>query len=129
MQQLQRKLQREESNMAEMVDMKLPKRSKDDTLKGCCEPVSTSSQEMWPYGLQIRFEKDQVKKMPGLKEYKVGEKVKIMAEATVTSIRVSERQGGDEQHTVEMQIEKIACDSNKPLNKMSMKEYRNAREG
>jgi ribosomal protein L21E len=115
--------------MAEMVDMKLPKQTKKE-MKDCYAPLSTGSpQEMWPYGLQIRFEKDEVKKMPGLKEYKVGEKVKITAEATVTSIRVSERQGGDEQHTVEMQIEKIACDSNKPLNKMSMKEYRTAREG
>lgn len=114
--------------MAKMVDMKLPKKSKKEMEKDC-SPISSGSQEMWPYGLQIRFEKDEVKKMPSLTTYKVGDKVMIQAEATVTSIRVSERQGGEEQHSVEMQIEKISCESDKPLSKMSMKEYRNAREG
>ena len=114
--------------MVEMTDMKLPKKSKKEISKDCQVTSPAMEQEMWPYGLQIRFEKEQVDKIPSLSEYKVGDKVMIQAEACITSIRVSERQGGDNSFTVEMQIEKIGCEADKPLNKMSMKEYRAARE-
>lgn len=113
-----------------LVDMKLPKLSKKE-MEADCKSVCGPEQDRWPYGLQLRFEKEQVKKLPELAEYKVGDKVIIQAEATVTSIRMSERQNGETDHTVEMQIEQIGCVkmSGKPAETMSMKEYRKMREG
>jgi ribosomal protein L21E len=113
----------------ELVDMKLPKKTEKELKETCCG-ISTENQDRWPYGLQLRFEKDQVDKLPSLKTYKVGDKVVISAEGTVTSIRTSERQNGKEDHSVEVQIEKIACEPKvkKPLSEMSPKEYRKARE-
>ena len=116
--------------MMEMVEMKLPKKSKKE-LKGECCPVSPGEQDQWPYGLQIRFEKDQVDKLSSLTMYKVGDKVMIQAEACVTSIRMSEQQNKDISHSVEMQIEKISCSPKvmKKPEEMSPKEYRSMRMG
>ena len=116
--------------MAEMVDMKMPKKSKPEMEKECCVGPS-AAQDRWPYGLQIRFEKEQIDKLPSLVEYKVGDKVSVTAEGTVTAIRMSERQGGDPDHTVEIQLEKVGCEPavKKPLNEMNPKEYRKARMG
>lgn len=113
----------------ELVDLKLPKLSKKELTAECA--VSPDNGDRWPWGLQIRFEKEQIEKMPGLVDFKVGDRVLIQAEACVTSIRVSERQNGKEDHTIEMQIEQIACEPKvkKALDKMSPKEYRKAREG
>ena len=110
-----------------LIDMKLPKKTEKE-LKTDCIP-SVGSQDRWPYGLQLRFEPEQLDKMPILKEYKVGDKVIISAEASVTEVRMSEVQDKKARHTMELQIEKIACESKKPLSKMNPKEYRQAREG
>jgi hypothetical protein len=117
-----------ENKMSDLVDMKLPKRSKEEMKKDCM-PCSTEDQDRWPYGLQLRFEKDQVAKLPILTKFKIGEKVMVMAEATVTSIRMSERQGGQEDHSVELQIEKISLEPKvkKAPEKMSLKEYKEFR--
>jgi ribosomal protein L21E len=114
----------------ELVDVKLPKKSKTE-LKAECEPISTADQDRWPWGLQLLFEKEEIAKIPSLTNYKVGDKVAIQAEASVTSIRMSERQNGKEDHTVELQIEKVSCEPviKKSLEKMSPSEYRKAREG
>ncbi|MFA5152217.1 MAG: capsid staple protein [Clostridia bacterium] len=113
----------------ELVDMKLPKKTEKE-LKTECMPCKAGDQDRWPYGLQLRFEKEQMDKMPALKTYKVGDKVMVTAEATITGVRISERQGGKEDHSVELQIEKIACEPKvkKPLEQMNPKEYRKARE-
>ncbi len=112
-----------------MTDMKMPKKSKKEMEKMSMPTMEAEDQDRWPYGLQIRFEKEQVEKMPSLESYKVGDKIMIQAEACVTSIRISERQSGDEDHTVEMQIEKIACEpfKKKPMEHMTPKEYKAAR--
>lgn len=119
--------------MAEMVDMKLPKKSKEE-LKQECQPCTLGSeQDRWPYGLQLRFETEQVEKLPAMKEYKVGDKISIQATASVTEVRMSETQSTSQDKkvrwTVELQVEQIACEPyvKKPLEKMSMKEYRQAR--
>ena len=110
----------------ELTEMKLPppKKTKESP-EVCCEYGS----ELWPYGLRLSFEKEQVDKLPSLKNYKVGDAVTIQAKATVTQVSSTERQKGSDRYAVEMQIEKIGCEPNKPLNKMNMKEYRTAREG
>lgn len=89
-----------------LTDMKLPKKTKEE-LKSECAPSSVGDQDCWPYGLQLQFEKDQVDKMPVLTALKVGDRVMVQGEARVTSIRTSERQDGKDNHSVELQIEKI----------------------
>lgn len=118
----------------EMTDMKLPRKSKEEMKKemASCMPMCEQEQDRWPYGLQLRFEKDEIAKLPALKGYKVGDKVIISAEAKVTDTRVSERtRGGEvvEDHTIEMQIEKISCEPKvkKKPEEMSMKEYKEMR--
>jgi len=114
----------------EMKDMKLPKKTEKE-LKDSCAPCTVENQEQYPYGLQLRFETEQIDKLPSLVDYKIGDKLIISAEASVMSIRMSERQGGKSDHTVEMQIEKISCEPKvkKPLSELSPKEYRKARQG
>ena len=72
--------------------------------------------------------------MPSLKDYKVGDKIIVSAEATVTEVRMSETQSKDKdkqtRYTVELQIQQIGCEpkSKKPVKEMSSEEYRKARE-
>lgn len=112
----------------ELVDLQLPKKSAKELKSDCC--VSVGTQEKYPWGLQIRFEKEQVEKIPSLTLYKVGDKVIIQAEATVSEVRMNETQSNGLSHTIEMQITGIACEPavKKPVEKMSPKEYKKARE-
>jgi len=110
----------------ELTEMKLPPpKKKGESTVAYDGPFGS---EMWPYGLRLSFEKEQIDKLPSLKNYKVGDVVSIQAKATVTQVSSTERQKGSDRYTVEMQIEKIGCEPDKPLSKMSMKEYRAARE-
>lgn len=110
----------------ELVDMKLKEKSKDTSL----QVVGEYKGPKYPYGLQLRFEKEEVEKIPSLTEYSVGERVLIQGEAVVTEVRMSEQQGGEKRYTVEMQIEKVSCEPviDKPVSHMSQKEYRRMRE-
>lgn len=116
--------------MANLIDMKLPKKTKEDLKKEGMVMLSTENQEQWPYGLQIRFEKEEIDKMPSLINYKVGDMVILQAEARVTSISMSERQSGKEDHSVGIQIEKVSVElaMKKSMEKMSPREYREERE-
>lgn len=113
--------------MMDLTDIKLPKKT-DKGLKADCVPFSSGMQDKWPYGLQLTFEKEQIDKIPSLANYKVGDKVMIAAEASVVEVRMSETQGNDARHSVEMQIEKISCKPIKPIKEMNLKEYRAMRE-
>lgn len=108
-----------------LIDMKIPKKSKAE-LKKMNEPMGYREDEKYPYGLQLRFEKDQVKKL-GLKDCKVGDMVNIAALGKVTSVRMSEHTHRDDSHDVEIQIQKIGVEKKKALKDMGMKEYNDAR--
>lgn len=109
----------------ELKSVELPKEDKETDK--CCEPVCDKNK--WPWGLQLRFEQEQLEVLPYIKDYKVGDRIVVSAEAVITSVRISENKDSTS-HSVEMQIEKIACEpfEKKPLDKMSPKEYRKARE-
>ena len=110
-----------------LVDMKLPKKSKKE-MKTECMPCETSGQDRWPYGLQIRFQKEQVVKIPVLAGLRVGDTVNIQGVGSVTFIRVSEKQNGKEDHDVEVQIEKIDVVPVKKAGKMTNDEFRKWRD-
>jgi hypothetical protein len=112
----------------ELTDIKLPKTAKTDLSKE--SPICNHEErDRWPYGLKLNFESDQVKSLPSLKDYKVGDRVMVMAEACVTDIRMAERQSGIEDHSIGMQIEKIAVSpvKKKKPEEMNMKEYAKSR--
>ena len=118
----------------ELIDMKLSKKTEKE-MKEDCQPCTLSGeQDRWPYGLQLRFETEQVEKLPKLKDFKVGDKVIVLGEATITEVRQSETQSTSEKkktnYTVELQMEQVSVEPKemKPLEKMSPKEYRKARE-
>lgn len=111
-----------------LVDMKLPKKSKKESLEDCV-PSKYGNEDRWPYGMQIRFEKEQIAKMPDVIKLKVGDAVSLSGMGKVTSVRISEFQSGKNDHSVEVQIEKIAVfpKSHKKLKDMGMQEYIKAR--
>ena len=109
-----------------LTDMKLPKKTKAEA-KTDCQPIGYEDREQWPYGLQIRFEKEQIAKMPEVVGLKVGDIMNISGIGKVISVRMSERRGSQDDHSVEIQIEQIGVSSKKKLKEMNMKEYRKAR--
>lgn len=118
----------------EMVNLKLSVKTEKE-MKDSCEPCrSSDSQPRYPYGLQLRFEKEQIDKIPSLMEYKVGDKVIITAEAEVTEVRKIERQTSgikknQDDYTVEMQVKQVACvpKIDKKPEQMSPQEYKKFR--
>ena len=111
-----------------LVDIKLPKKTKEELKKEGMP--STDDQEQWPYGLRLDFEKEQVDKMASLKNLNIGDKVLVQGEGSVVEVRMSERQGGEDRHSVCIQIEKVSVESakKKKPEEMNMKEFREMRE-
>ena len=112
-----------------LVDMKMePKKETKETTAGCCSPCCEDNPPDYPWGLQLRLEKEQIEKVPELANYKVGESIVLSAEAVITGINISERRK-DDSHTIEIQIQKLGCEPvvKKSLSEMSPKEYKEAR--
>ena len=113
-----------------LTDMKLPKKTKAELKADCVPSIGCEDEDRWPYGLQIRFEKEQIAKMPEVAKLKVDDTVSISGTGKVISVRMSERRGGKDDHSVEIQIEKVAVSSRsqKKLGDMDMAEYSQARD-
>ncbi|MCK4525965.1 hypothetical protein KAW18_01235 [candidate division WOR-3 bacterium] len=111
-----------------LIDVKLPKKTKAE-LKSDCQPIGYGDEDRWPYGLRISFEKEQIAKMPEVGKLKVGDRVSVSGMGKVTLVRMSERRGGEDEHNVEIQIERVAVSSSssKKLGEMNMTEYNRAR--
>jgi aspartyl-tRNA synthetase len=109
-----------------LIDMKLPKKTKKEL--EAIPSVKMDERDRWPYGLQLRFEKEQISKMPELERLKVGNVVNISGIGKVVGVRMSERQKGENDHTIEVQIEKIGVSSVKKPEDMDMPEYNQARK-
>lgn len=91
--------------IGKLVDMKLPPK------KFYKEDLATKPEhqrEEYPYGLQLRFEHEQIKKMPSLCNYNVGDEVTVSGKGEVIGVRMNEDQSGGERYTVEVQIKKVA---------------------
>ena len=110
----------------ELIDMI---RKADKSLKDTPSEGAGYDKDHYPYGLSLSFGGKDIDKIPSLKDYKVGDKVKIEAEAVVESISMSQHEGEDEDHRICIQIHKINCEPlvKKSLQDMSMSEYKKAR--
>jgi hypothetical protein len=103
-----------------IVDVKLPKKSMEE-LKKEASPIQVE-RDRWPYGLQLRFETEQIDKLPHLKDMKIGQKVSVQGHGEVTEIRMSEQKEGKESWTVEVQLQEVGCESGKKEKPESMTE-------
>ena len=93
-----------------MADMKLPKKTGKEVE---AELPTVAGGDRWPYGLQLRFETEQIDKLPHLKDMKIGQKVMVQGVGDVTEIRMSEQKEGKENWTVEVQLHEVGCEGNK----------------
>ena len=74
---------------------------------------ASSSGDSYPWGLNINLETESISKLGlDLGRFKVGEKVVIMAETSVSEIRTSERRGKDDK-SLTLQIQKLALNQGK----------------
>ena len=103
-----------------MIDIKLPKKTKEE-LKKEMSPIQVE-RDRWPYGLQLRFESEQVDKLPSLKRLKVGQKVIVEGIGEVTSIRMNEEKDGKEKYSVEVQLQEVGCEGKGKMESESMGE-------
>ena len=106
----------------QMMDMKLPKKSKKEMEAEGLPTTAEENQERYPYGLRLRFENEEFDKLDSLSGLNVGDKVKIQAVGMVTECRESERQGKEKDRSCEIQIENIGIEGGKKPSKMSREE-------
>ena len=64
----------------------------------------------YPYGLEIRLNNEALEKL-GIALPKVGTSVRVIADCCVTSVSSNERQKGEPNRSVELQIERLAVNS------------------
>lgn len=88
-----------------LIDMRLPKRKKGKG-ENTCGAIGYHEPK-YPYGLEIHLEKEQVDKIAAARSLKAGDSVKIVASGKVTSVRMSERDDGKTDHSVNIQIESL----------------------
>lgn len=110
-----------------LVDMKRPKKTKKEMEKEMT--VGYMEDEKYPYGLCLRFDKNEVAKIPALKTINADTPVMLEARGFVKNVSVvDDATEGRSRHNVEIQIQKIGISSNKDPNKMNNKEYREYRK-
>lgn len=91
-----------------LVDMKLPKKSKKE-LKEATKPIGME-REAYPYGLQLRFEKNEVEKIAAFKTIAAGAKVALSCIGKVIEVRTTDAEKGRDRHSVEIQIQKVGIE-------------------
>jgi hypothetical protein len=93
--------------MEKLVSMKLDKKEAEEKNTACC-PVGESSKPKYPYGTELSFENEQVKKLGGLKEAEVDGTGTIKGKFIVTNISSNQQQGKEDRHSVRIQITDLA---------------------
>lgn len=89
-----------------LVDLKIPKKSRAQ-LKKENMPAAIGGEEKYPYGFRFTFGREQINKFPQLKGVTVGEKIGLSGIGEVIEVRKIDRQGYDNQFSVEVQIQKV----------------------
>jgi hypothetical protein len=89
----------------ELIDLRLTKKSKKELNKGM-----EIDQPKYPYGFQLRFDSEQVAKLPQLEKVKIGEKVTIQGIGEVVEVRKVDRQKENNQFSVEIQLKQIGVE-------------------
>ena len=100
-----------------LTSMKLAPKKKEDTGDKCCAPVCCDDKDEFPYGLQINLETEQIKKLGGMADFDIDDKITIQATGSIIQIEKEKRQGGKDRNTVRIQIEAIALSSDSEFDK------------
>ena len=66
--------------------------------------------EEYPWGLRLRFEKEQTDKIPVFKTIAAGSKVKVQCIGKVVEVRTTDAEKGRDRHSVEIQIQKVGIE-------------------
>lgn len=108
----------------------MPEKTKE-ALKQESLSLAPEGQPQFPYGMKLCFERDQFELLPQLKDFTIGQKLSVTAEATVTMQRSAQMQSDKPEQVIEIQIESIDVQplEKKPVEKMTPEEYRKMREG
>ena len=105
--------------MAELVSMK--RTASEMKSDSTCAVPHDVSRDPYPYGLEIRLEKESMSKLGSqVESLAVGAAVKVTAEAKVESMQVSERstdKGEETEANAVLQITSLAIDGVVPINK------------
>jgi len=89
-----------------MVSLKLAKKKPDDSKMP--ETIEPSDSETYPYGSTLRFESEQIAKIPALQEVNAGDIVTIHAVAKIREVRSVDKEGPDDKRqSIEIQVQKI----------------------
>ena len=90
-----------------MIDLKLPKKTKKEMEKEATIGYPYDG-DTYPYGCKLRFEKEQIEKIGALKSMNAGDKVRLIAVGTITSVDIHDKADDKKsRRSVEIQIEKI----------------------
>lgn len=103
-----------------LTDMKLPKLSKKELKAEMAVPGSDRG-DRYPYGLELRFDKEEIEKVPALKKLNAGDTVNIQGVGKVTEVRITDVDKGKARHNIEIQVQKIGI-ANKSSYSESFKE-------
>lgn len=104
-----------------LVDMKLPKKTKKEMEDSGV--TSMEDQEEYPYGLRLRFDKNEVAKLSVLKGVQAGDMCEIVGKGKVTEVSVTDSAKGNKRHNVEIQIQQVGITPEKEPQNMNMQEY------
>jgi len=103
----------------EYIDLKLKKKKTNDEPQ---EAIS-ENENKYPYGLQLRFETEQIEKIDTLKNLDIGDIVKVFGIAKVSELSSREQVGKEKSRkNATLQIQQIAVVSSKEEKAMGVKE-------
>lgn len=115
-----------------MTNLKLPKKAKEE-LKKTAMPEAADIPE-YPYGLQLRFDKDLIARLPYLKGVDGGQECSFTCKGFISNLSVNksadEAGKSKERQSVEIQVTDIGFgDGKKKPEEMDAKEYAQYRRG
>lgn len=98
--------------MIKFQSMELDDEAKNDLCIPCDASPNKKLEPVFPWGLRITLENDQLKKL-GLTaaDFEIGSIIHLHAMSRVTSITEDQRKSGDTMCRVELQIEQLACEN------------------
>lgn len=106
-----------------MTSLKLPRKTKKEMSKEMAVP-STEDMPEYPWGLQLRFDKDIISKLPYLEGVGAGQECTFMAKGYVKEVSVDASGKTKKRQSVEIQVTDIGFgDGKKRLQDLDMKEY------
>lgn len=87
-----------------MIDLKLSKKEKKG--KDGPQPGTLSDTNNYPYGIELHFETEQIKKL-GLEDMTAGQMVMVHAKAKVTRVNVTDKGKDDKIRTIDIQLQEM----------------------